>query len=88
MEENEGTTIVQYKEIYDIVLPEKKRKEEKHNLFGHYIGRPISILMTIPLIDKPITPTDVTKVSMIVALIGFCFFSKSNLKDGRGVFLS
>ena len=24
----------------------------------------------------------------INALIGFCFFSKSNLKDGRGVFLS
>lgn len=66
---------MKYKEIYNRVLPEKKRKEERHNLFGHYVGRPLSILLTMPLINTSITPTFVTKVSLVILLIGFSLVS-------------
>ena len=59
------------KEIYTKVMPEKKRKEERYNIFAHWIGRPISILMTFPLIKTKIKPTTVTKVSIAASIIGF-----------------
>ena len=46
-----------YKEIYDIAVPERKRKEERWNLFAGHIGRPLSVLMTVPL-----TKTQVKKI--------------------------
>lgn len=60
-----------FNEVYDKVMPEKKRKEERFNIFAHWIGRPISILMTLPLIDSKVKPTTVTKWSIAFASIGF-----------------
>lgn len=66
---------MKYKEIYDIVVPVEKRKEEKHNIFGHYIGRPISVLMTIPLVNKKVKPTDITKLSIVFLIVAFGLLS-------------
>ena len=87
-----------FNEVYEKVMPEKKRKEERFNIFAHWVGRPISILMTLPLIKTRVKPTTVTELSVIASIIGFflvafgqsmplkivgwCFFLVWNLLDG------
>ncbi len=87
-----------YKEIYDIAVPPKKRREERWNLFAGHIGRPISVLMTVPLTRTTIKPTTVTgwslialmigsvlvsiQFSMTLSIIGWFFFFVWNLLDG------
>lgn len=87
-----------YKEVYDIAVPERKRKEERWNLFAGHIGRPLSVLMTVPLTKTHIKPTTVTgwslialligsvlvsiSYSMTMTLLGWCFFFLWNLLDG------
>ena len=87
-----------YKEIYDIAMPEAKRKEERWNLFARHIGRPLSELMTVPLTKTTIKPTTVTRwsiialligavlvsinQSMLLSIIGWIFFLLWNLLDG------
>lgn len=66
---------MKYRDIYDSVMPVSKRKEERFNLFGHWIGRPISILMTMPLIKSKIKPTTITKWSVIISIAGFVFLA-------------
>lgn len=60
-----------FSEVYEKVMPEKKRKEERFNIFAHWIGRPISIMMTMPLINTKVKPTTVTKLSVLASIIGF-----------------
>ncbi|MDO4314002.1 MAG: CDP-alcohol phosphatidyltransferase family protein, partial [Eubacteriales bacterium] len=64
-----------FQEVYNRVMPEKKRKEERFNIFAHWIGRPISILMTLPLINTKVKPTTVTKWSIAFTLVGFSLVS-------------
>lgn len=87
-----------YKEIYDIAVPERKRKEERWNLFAGHIGRPLSVLLTVPLTKTQVKPTTVTGWSLIalligstlvsigysmaMTLVGWCFFFLWNLLDG------
>ena len=87
-----------YKEIYDIAVPERKRKEERWNLFAGHIGRPLSVLLTVPLTKTQVKPTTVTgwslialligsvlvsiSYSMTMTLVGWCFFFLWNLLDG------
>lgn len=60
-----------FKEVYQKVMPEKKRKEERFNIFAHWIGRPLSILMTLPLINTRVRPTTITKYSVAASVVGF-----------------
>ena len=60
-----------YKEIYDIAMPEKKRKEERWNLWVTIAVRPLSILLTVPLTNTKVKPTTITKWSVLANLIGF-----------------
>ena len=87
-----------YKEIYDIAVPPQKRKEERWNLFAGHIGRPISVLMTVPLTKTKVKPTTVTGWSLIalvigailvsfnfnttITIVGWGFFFLWNLLDG------
>ena len=64
-----------YKEIYDKVMPEAKRKEEKYNIMPTLLFRPLSIIMTMPLINTKTTPTTITKISVLCALFGFLLLS-------------
>lgn len=64
-----------YKEAYDLVLPEPKRSEEKYNVFVTWFIRPISILITLPIIKTSIKPTTITKVSILFSLAGFFLMS-------------
>lgn len=70
--------LMTFTEVYEKVMPPKKRKEEQFNIFAHWIGRPISILMTLPLINSRVKPTDVTKCSILSAIVGFSFVAFGN----------
>lgn len=61
------------KELYLQIMPEEKRKEEKFNIFAHWIGRPISIVLTLPFIRLKVKPTTITKCSIVFLLVGFYF---------------
>lgn len=60
-----------FKEIYDVCIPENKRRDEQYNFFDFYCLRHPSVLMTIPLIKTPLSPTAVTKISVLCCLAGF-----------------
>ena len=60
-----------YKEIYDIAMPEKKRKEERWPLWATIAVRPLSILLTVPFTNTNVKPTTITKWSVLANLIGF-----------------
>ena len=63
--------IMKFGEIYKICVPEKKKETDKLIPWLYYVVRPISILITKPLIKTSITPVQVTFLSMITTLIGF-----------------
>ncbi|MGN0086610.1 MAG: CDP-alcohol phosphatidyltransferase family protein [Alloprevotella sp.] len=60
-----------YKEIYDIAMPARKRKEERWNIWVTIAVRPLSILLTVPLTNTKVKPTTITKWSVLANLIGF-----------------
>lgn len=62
-----------YREVYDIAVPQKKRKEEKWNLFVAIILRPLSIIFTIPFINSKVKPTTITQISVMFCVLGFLF---------------
>lgn len=66
-----------YKEIYDIAVPLKKRQEEKWNILANNIFRPISVLLTVPLVNKKVKPTTITAISIVSAILGFVLVSPS-----------
>ena len=61
------------KEIYNICVPEKKRKTDKLIPWLYYVVRPLSILVTKPILKTSITPVQITFISMLVTLVGFIF---------------
>ena len=64
-------------EIYNICMPEKKRKEEKFNIWVTIAVRPLSILLTKPFINTNVKPTTITKWSVWSCIIGFFILSFS-----------
>lgn len=53
----------------------EKRKEAHHSIFAFYIGRPISYVLTVPLLYTNISPNTVTVVSIACTLLGYGFLS-------------
>ena len=58
-------------DIYKVCVPEHKRKTDKLIPWLYYVIRPLSILFTKPILKIPISPVQVTFVSMIATLVGF-----------------
>lgn len=67
-----------YQEIYDKCVPEVKRDADRLNVWLYYVVRPVSIVVTRPLLRTRITPTAVTALSMISTLLGFFLVSFGN----------
>ena len=61
------------KEIYNVCVPPAKAKTDKLIPWLYYVVRPLSILITKPLLKTKITPVQVTFISMIATLVGFGF---------------
>lgn len=64
-----------FKEIYNITVPKEKWNEEKFNIWVTLAVRPLSVLLTIPLINSKIKPLHITFCSMLCSLIAFFFVS-------------
>lgn len=62
-----------FKEIYDIAMPVSKREAEKHNYWVVFIIRPLSVLLTVPLVDSKIKPITITKYSVLASLLSAIF---------------
>ena len=62
-----------YKEIYNVCVPPAKAKTDKLIPWLYFVVRPLSILFTKPILKTPISPVQVTFVSMVATLIGFAF---------------
>lgn len=60
-----------YRQIYEKVMPESKRKEERYNLWVTVAVRPLSVMFTIPFIKSSITPIQITALSIVFSLLGF-----------------
>ena len=62
-----------FKDVYDVLVPPKKRAEDRKNAVLHYVIRPLSIWLSLPLLETSITATTVTKISIVSILLGFGF---------------
>jgi len=58
-------------EIYQVCVPEKKRKTDRLIPWLFYVVRPLSIIISKPLLKTSVTPVNVTFISMVATLIGF-----------------
>ena len=59
------------KEIYNVCVPPAKAKTDKLIPWLYFVVRPLSILFTKPILKTPISPVQVTFVSMLATLVGF-----------------
>ena len=64
-----------FKEIYDIAMPVKKRKEEKFNIWVTVAVRPLSVLVTKPFLNTKVKPLHITAISLLCSLVGFFVLS-------------
>ena len=66
------------KEIYECCMPAEKRKKERMNIWVAWVIRPISVLLTMPLVNTRIKPSDITILSILLSIVGFILFTLSN----------
>ena len=66
-----------YKEIYNIAVPEAKRREELFNVWVTVAVRPLSVVFTKPFLGSKIKPTQITAASLLCSLAGFFVLSFS-----------
>ncbi len=59
------------KEIYSVCVPPAKAKTDKLIPWLYFVIRPLSILVTKPILKTPISPVQVTFLSMLATLCGF-----------------
>ena len=62
------------KEVYNCCMPAEKRKKERMNIWVALVVRPLSVLLTIPLINTRVRPSDITILSIIFSIVGFILF--------------
>lgn len=60
-----------YEEVFRKAVPQNKKDEDRFALVSKNVSRPISILLTIPLLKTSIKPTTITKWSVLCLFIGF-----------------
>lgn len=59
------------KEIYNVCVPPEKEKTDKLIPWLFFVVRPISIVITKPILKTSISPVQVTFISMLATLVGF-----------------
>lgn len=72
------------RDIEKRTMNEAKRLEAQNSYFAFYIGRPISYVLTIPLLYTNIMPNTVTIISMIFLIAGYILFTVGH---SIGIFL-
>lgn len=72
--------MIRYKDLVEKTMPPEKKKTASKCIVGHYLVRPISNIISIPLIEKKVDPTLITIISgffPIIGLLAFSFISDS-----------
>lgn len=72
-----------FKELYSKCVTAEKQKTDKLIPWLYYVVRPLSILVTKPLLETSITPIAVTFISMISTLLGFFLLGFGETLDLR-----
>ncbi len=67
-----------YSEIYNLCMPEKKRKEERYNIWVTLAVRPLSIILTRLFLGTTVKPTTITKWSVFSCILGFFIIAFSS----------
>ena len=62
-----------YSEVYNLAMPKSKREAEKHNYWVVFVIRPLSVLLTIPLVNTKIKPITITAISVFTSLVSAIF---------------
>lgn len=58
------------KQIEEMTMSPQKRATAKNDLFAFYVGRPITYVLTVPLLYTNISPNTVTWISFIPVFLG------------------
>lgn len=69
-----------YRDIEEKTMTDEKRKSAKNDYFAFYIGRPLSYFLTIPLLNKNVSPNTVTIFSIVPLIIGSVIMSLTTNK--------
>ena len=74
--------MITYKELEKEAMPPEKEKEAKQDWFAYYVGRKITYLITIPLLNTNISPNSITWLSILALIAGFiasCFATSTKI---------
>lgn len=77
--------MITYKKLVEKTMPQEKRASASRCVVGHYLVRPISNIISMPLIERHVDPTFVTIVSGIFPLISL--FSFMFIKESIGFWI-
>ncbi len=66
--------MISYSQLVAKTMPPEKKRNASRCIVGHYLVRPMSNVLSIPLIEKKVNPTTVTKLSLIFAFIPIIAF--------------
>jgi len=70
------------KDIEKKTMSEAKRAEAKKSIWGFYVGRPITYVLTIPFLYTSISPNTITIISLVFVGFSYYFFSTSSTIQG------
>ena len=66
--------MIKYQELVKVTMPPEKKTSASKCIVGHYFVRPISNVITIPLLDMGVSAVTVTKISCFFSIIAMLFF--------------
>ncbi|WP_367941694.1 CDP-alcohol phosphatidyltransferase family protein [Enterocloster citroniae] len=68
------------KEIEKKTMNPEKREKAKKDIFGFYVGRPITYILTVPFLYTNISPNIVSYISFIPIILGFILLAVGKTK--------
>ena len=80
--------MIKYSELVKKTMPPEKLAREKIDIIGHYLLRPVSNIISIPLIEWGVSPTAVTIFSGIFPILAVVFFAMNSAAGFWGGWLS
>ncbi|MCC8151280.1 MAG: CDP-alcohol phosphatidyltransferase family protein [Lachnospiraceae bacterium] len=66
--------MITYKQLVEKTMPPEKKASANKCIIGHYLLRPVSNVISIPLISRGVSATTVTKISGIFPIISLFMF--------------
>lgn len=63
------------KDIERKTMSESKRREAKKSIWGFYVGRPITYVMTVPFLYTNISPNTITWISIVCITVAYYVMS-------------